>query len=237
LTRNTNAGSNLLRDILGVDPPKGYSLLLTGHPGVGKTTFVNNVFSEAMSVTRRGVYVALEPERKEFVKRLPNDAKVAYLDGHSWKAGIASSKYAVKNLSNLNELSVNMMAAAKDVGNSFLYVIDSLSNLAIYCEENEILRFLEGISSRFRARECTGLMVVERGIHSKSFYNMLRQIMDGVLEMRIMRLEGRMRRFVRCTILRGSFHSSKWNEYSLTSDGKFVSLGEVDPDMRNHPRI
>jgi len=222
-TNSQGANYGLLSGITSREVPAGYTFLLTGLPGVGKTAFVKQVFKDSVAVSRKGIYVALEPPRRADLELWSSDeAKVIYVDGYSWKAGLSPSKYSVKNLSNLNELSIKLMDAASELGRNFFYVVDSLSNLAIYSSENEILRFIEVVVSRFRHSGAVGVWVSEDGIQSSSFYNTMRHIMDGVIEMKAVDGEKNLRRFMRCNILRALEHSTEWLEFSISQKGLLV---------------
>ncbi len=207
--------------ILGIDIPAGYSLLLQGNPGVGKTKFACSIFKHALGAQRKGVYVALESPPGNVINTTPrDDVRFVYLDCHSWKAGGCKDKYSVRNLTNLNELSVKTLSAASEIGEDFFYVVNSISNLHIYCSENEILRFLDVVSAHYLTHKGTGIWVVENGIHSQSFYNMLRHITNGTLEIKIDDLGSK--KLVRWTILRGHVHSDEWVEFTIDKDGSIL---------------
>lgn len=227
--------------VMGAEVPLGCGILITGMPGVGKTSIARSVFREAASSARKGVIVALEPGRREgHESQFAKDCKIVYLDAYSWKTGASNEKYSVKNLSNLNDLSIKMMEAADEVGEDFFYSFNSISDLSIYCKEEEMLRFVDVVMAYYRARRGTGLWVVEEGIHSDSFNNMLKHLADAVLEVKLNGQGDTADRFCRWSILRGPLGPAKWLKFSISSGGGVIS-DENDPSnhktMRTTARI
>ncbi len=207
--------------------PNSYSFVLSGLPGVGKSIFSFNVFGEQM---RRGVkclYVALERPIERFLEQLQqlgynvDKSRIVVVDAYSWRVGGGSdSKYYLRNLSNLNELSVKMLMALNDIGKGGFYLVDSLTNLNPYNSEREVLHFFGVNSARFKNNLSTGIWVVEEGIHNPSFWNMLNHLADGVLEMKLTDNHNSLSRRIRAHTLRGMSNSMRWLDMDILSNGQ-----------------
>ncbi|MFQ6134516.1 MAG: RAD55 family ATPase [Nitrososphaerales archaeon] len=230
---------NLIQSLVKGEAPKGFSFILSGSPGVGKTIFASNVFGEQL---RRGVkclYVALERPIESFLDQLQtlgysvDKSQIVFVDAYSWRIGGGSgAKYYLRNLSNLNELSVKILMALNDVGREGFYLIDSLSNLATYNTEKEILHFFGVNSARLKSNLSTGIWIVEEGTHAPSFYNMLNHLADGVLEMKLVDSGNDLYRRIRAHTLRGMSNSMRWLDIDISSIGRITLRGANDEEEK-----
>jgi len=152
---------------------------------------------------------------------------MVFVDAYSWRIGGSESKYSVRNLSNLNELSVKLFMAMSEAGKGCFYVVDSLSNLNPYCAEKEVIHFFGVNSARLNGNLSSGIWVVEEGIHNMSFYNMLHHLADGVVEMRFEDKGGTTYRTVRTKTLRGMVNSMERFKLVISDSGR-VSLERFD---------
>ena len=64
----------------------------------------------------------------------------------------------------------------------------------------------------------TGLWVVEQGIHTDRFYNSLRHMVDGILEMRFEE-DKELKRFIRMHTFKGINHNTSWKPFSISKEG------------------
>ncbi len=226
---------NLIQTVLKREVPKSYSFILSGSPGVGKTIFANNVFGEQLKKGVKCLYVALERPIESFVDQLQNlgysvdKSQIVFVDAYSWRIGGGSdTKYYMRNLSNLNELSVKILMAVNDMGPGGFYLIDSLTNLSTYSADKEILHFFGVNSARLKSNSSTGLWIVEEGIHDQSFCNMLNHLADGVLEMKIMDNENDLFRRIRAHTLRGMSNPMRWLDIDISDIGRITLRGAND---------
>ena len=222
----------LLECFLNSEIPLGSNLLLIGPPGAGKTVFCENVICEAAKNKTKIMYVTLDHSPKDVLRRnsqlvgnpVTDSGCPTFVDGYSWLVGESNEQYHVGSLSNLSELSVKIISASNELGEGAFFVFDSISTLLVYNPENEVARFLEVNMARMKHINNVGLWTIEQGIHSESFYNMLRHMTDGVLEIRLK--EDDLKRFIRMHSFRGISHSTEWRSFTVSKDGLFV-LGEV----------
>jgi KaiC/GvpD/RAD55 family RecA-like ATPase len=215
-----------LETFIDSEVPLGSNILLVGPPGVGKTALSETLLCECLQNGIQALMITLDSPPKDVRKRLLNRGidlggeteRIAFVDGYSWLVGESTEPYHVRNLSNISDLSVKMISAINALGKGVFFIVDSISTLLLYNAENEVQRFIEVNVARMKNTESVGLWVVEQGIHSASFYNVLRHMADGVLEMRFE--EGdELKRFVRMHTFKGLQHNTQWKPFSVLIDG------------------
>ncbi len=223
-------GEGVVQNLFKSKVPEGSSFILSGAPMVGKSVFVDNVFGTQLQRGMKGLYVALERPIEDFVNQLKtlgyeNEiSKIIFVDAYSWRTGGGSdTKHYLRNLSNLNELSVKLLMAVEELGKGGFYIIDSLTNLAPYNSEKDILHFFGVNAPRLKNNNSTGIWVVEEGIHAPSFYSMLNHLADGILEMNLEEADKSVNRRIRSRSLRGMPNSMNWCGVDISSNGT-VSL-------------
>jgi KaiC/GvpD/RAD55 family RecA-like ATPase len=61
-------------------------------------------------------------------------------------------------------------------------VIDSLSNVMLYSDPEQVIKFAVNQASRFKEWGWTGLFIVEKGVNDQKIENSLKFLLDGVFE-------------------------------------------------------
>lgn len=203
--------------------PEG-NLLVLGPSGIGKTILCETIMNELLLTGARIMYATLDHSPEDIRSRIQargfftsqNNLSLMFVDGYSWLVGEATEKYSARNLSNLSDLSVKMISASNELGKGIFFIFDSISSLLVYNAENEVERFLGVNMARMKHAHNLGLWVVEEGIHSESFYNVLRHKSDGVLEMKFEeRDQGTVERYVRLHTFKNLKHKVMWKLFDI----------------------
>ncbi len=206
------------------------NLIVIGPSGIGKTILCETIMGDLLKEGARIMYVTLDHSPHDIRTRIEakgiiatiSDMSIVFVDGYSWLVGEASEKYSARNLSNLSDLSVKMISASNELGKNTFFIFDSISSLLVYNAENEVERFLGVNMARMKHAQNLGLWVVEEGIHSESFYNVLRHKSDGVLEMKFEESDrGTVERYIRLHTLKNLRHEIMWRLFEI-HDGQFL---------------
>jgi KaiC/GvpD/RAD55 family RecA-like ATPase len=219
--------------------PEG-NLIVVGPSGIGKTIFCETIINGLLLTKARIMYVTLDHSPNEIRTRieakgipvLEDNTPLMFVDGYSWLVGEMSEKYSARNLSNLSDLSVKMISASNELGIGIFFIFDSVSSLLVYNAETEVERFLGVNMARMKHAHNLGLWVVEEGIHSESFYNVLRHKSDGVLEMKFEDSDrGTVERYIRLHTLKNLKHEIMWKPFEI-QDGQLITQGrEREKDL------
>ena len=203
--------------------PEG-NLIVIGPSGIGKTILCETIMNELLLTGARIMYVTLDHSPEDIRSRIQardfsiseNKMPLMFVDGYSWLVGEATEKYSARNLSNLSDLSVKMISASNELGKGIFFIFDSVSSLLVYNAENEVERFLGVNMARMKHAHNLGLWVVEQGIHSESFYNVLRHKSDGVLEMKFKENDqGTVERYARLHTFKNLKHEILWKSFDI----------------------
>ena len=203
------------------------NIILIGPPGIGKTLFCETNLVDCLNSGNNSLYIALESDPREIKARLfeldenlKEKGTLLFVDGYSWLVGGSSDKYTLNNLSNLSDLSVKIISASTSINHNLLFIFDSISTLLIYNSENEVERFLGINMARMKHFNNVGFWILEEGIHSNRFYNVLRQRSDCVLEMRFEE-QSELTRAIRMHTCKTNEHETRWFPFHIV-DARFM---------------
>ncbi len=227
-------GTPLLDDMMGGGLPSGYSLLVAGPSGSGKSMLATAFLQEGARLGEKGVVAAFEigpgQSRSPRLAALVADGKVAVVDTRALDLSIDETLYALTELIQRTD--------AKRV------VIDSLSGfelaLAPMFRENfrESLHRMVAVLTSMGA---TVLMISEL----EDRYEELRFspygaafLTDAIIVQRYVEMEGDLKRVMAVVKVRNHSHSHALLMYDITDAG--IVIGEHRPDMdallTGHPR-
>jgi len=218
-------GVPVLDDMLGGGLPVGYSLLVVGPSGSGKSILATEFLAEGVRQGELGVIAAFEKSPSQLLSKkldvLVKDGKVGVIDTRSLDLSIDET------LHDLIEMITRMQAKR--------VVIDSLSGfeLALAPEFREDFR-----GSLYRmVAELTGIgMTILMTSELEDRYTDLRFspfgsafLADAILVQRYIEVAGQFKRVLSVVKVRGSAHSKDIRLFDITDDG--VVIGETMPEF------
>ena len=209
----------------------GSSTLVTGPPGIGKTTLCRNIAAECARTDTGVVYVTLDSTPKDIEEAMLSSdhfidlkSKIIFVDCYSWLIGETKGSYCISHLSNLGDLSVKLFTALQEKGPRSVVIFDSISTLFLYNMENEIIRFLQVNLARIKQMGCFGIWTIEEGVHAPTIYNTLRHMMDVTLELRFEETTALERR-IRVHTCKGAMHTTQWFPFIIGDGGSLIIDG------------
>jgi KaiC/GvpD/RAD55 family RecA-like ATPase len=206
---------------------RGDSVLVEGDVGAGKTSFCVQVAAKAVKDGMNAVYVCTNETPDEIREKLATveDAhtaeKVVMVDLYSWRLGeIYTSKeeYTTENITDLAKLLavVNKAVQEKTPGKCVLF-LDSVSELLLHNELEEVVYFCEKLSAKLKTNRTTGVYVLEN-IHPSEFRETMRFLANEIYELRLDR-QDELRRKFRVYKTRLGDHAKHWVLYQITGRG------------------
>ncbi len=205
--------------------PTNYALLLTGPPGVGKFEYVVAQAREALRAGERVVFVTLDLHPSEVRARakalhLDLDAyegkSFAFVDCYSATASdrpepVPGKKtFVVSSFSNLEGIGMAMSKAAQELGTPVRIYFYTISTLFLHNSTQAIAKFFQIVTSRAKMNMGFILYAVQEGVHEPMTMNLLRSLVDGVVEMRF---TDAMDREVRTHHMRGFQVDTTWHPF------------------------
>ncbi|MGD2249310.1 MAG: RAD55 family ATPase [Candidatus Methanofastidiosia archaeon] len=107
-----------------------------------------------------------------------------FIDCFPWRLKKSPEPFhAAIDKSSLLDFGLALSEASQKVeADSGVVVFDSLSNLMIYFDPDQVIKFAVNQASKLKEMEWTGLYIVEQGVNDAKIENSLRFLLDGVFE-------------------------------------------------------
>jgi KaiC/GvpD/RAD55 family RecA-like ATPase len=205
--------------------PTHSSLLLSGPAGVGKFEYLLARIREDLRLGERVVFVSLDLHPNEVRQR----AKALRLDleSHEGKSFVFVDCYSatsserpeppagrktllVSSFSNLEGIGMAMSKAAQDLGAPVRIYFYTISTLFLHNSTQAIAKFFQIVTSRVKTGLGSILYAVQDGVHEALTMNLLRSLVDGVVEMRF---TDTMTREIRIHHMRGFRVDAAWRPF------------------------
>ncbi len=128
--------------------------------------------------------------RKNFVRfgmdieKFETEGKFFFVDCFPWRLKKSAERFhAPIDKSTLLDFGLALSEASKEINvPSGVVVFDSVSNLMIYVDPDQVIKFAVNQASKLKEMEWTGLYIVEEGVNDSKIENSLRFLLDGVFE-------------------------------------------------------
>ena len=214
-----------LDDMLGGGLPRGYSLLVAGPSGSGKSILAAAFLAEGARVGETGVIAAFEQHPNRSRSRIVADLIVG--------GQVALVENRAADLS-IDEILHLLMREIGRIGATRI-VIDSLSGFELALAPTFREDFRESLSNLVTAMAGAGITVLMTS-ELEDRYTDLRFspygtafMTDAIIVQRYIEVESRLRRVMAVVKVRASAHSDQLREFSIDGDG--IHIGQMLADQ------
>ena len=228
-------GLDILLDNKGI--PSGNSVLVSGGPGSGKTTFaIQYLVHGAVEQNQPGLYISLD-EEPEDIKRnmlnfgwdlaqLENEIIFMFINVSPVRSGIAE-RSGLMQLGMKEFKLVRLIEAIKegiDEIKAIRVVIDPVTMFMLqYPDEEERTHAMRDLIAELKQTGCTHLLVSElRGTGQDREYQFEEYLTQGVILLRTHQREGKIIRILQIEKMRGIRIDPQPHPYDITADGLVV---------------
>src|SRR6266704_1845800 len=180
--------------------PTNYSILLIGPPGVGKFEYLVDRIRDDLRRGERVVFVTLDLHPSEIrarAKALHFDLdavegkSLVFVDCYSAtsserppESSAGKKTFVVSSFSNLEGIGMAMSKAGQEIGTPVRIYFYTVSTLFLHNSTQAIAKFFQIVTSRAKTNLGFILYAVHEGVHEPMTMNLLRSLVDGVVEMR-----------------------------------------------------
>ena len=206
---------------------RGDTILVEGDVGAGKTSFCVQVSAKALKEGMNAVYVCTNETPGEIREKLASiedahtAARLSMVDLYSWRLGEiyrSDEAFTTESITDLAKLLAVIDKAVQegDPGNC-IFFLDSISELLLHNNLEEVVYFCEKLSARLKTNRTTGVYVLE-DIHPAEYRETMRFLANEIYEVRLDR-DDELRRKFRVYKTRLGDHAKHWVLYQITGRG------------------
>ena len=240
MSERTKTGIKGLDELIEGGLPKGYSFLLLGGPGTGKTTFgAQYIYKGATEYGESGLYVALDeppfsigPNMLKFgwdLEEIGRQGKFSFVDVSPMKREtkgtfvpaalqgslIGSAKFSMDDV-------LTVIADAKKRVNATRCVVDSITALTLQFKDDfevrqQTLRLIKGLTEM----EMTAILLAENPEDRQDMTHFGAEafLAQGVIVLHMYRVEESNVRALEVRKIRGVKHTDRLCPYRITQEG------------------
>ena len=192
----------------------GYSLLLSGPAGAGKTSYSLGFVNEALSAGEKGIVLTFDIPKENVL----DSAKDLGYNFREHGDDLMILDYFSQRPDNLNDVSIALHKTVNDFcrkGRTRI-VVDSLSTLALSTGNDSIPPWVLQQRTRLGKLPSLTLFCYDPGVHPPILKLALQNVLDGTLELRLEeRDDGGFERYFRIFNLRGVGHTTRWSKFEI----------------------
>ena len=169
------------------------NILLFGDPGPLKQLWAQH-FAYGELVSGKGaIYLSItsppEDIRKNFsrfkkdVTTYEREGKFIFVDCYPRRQKSQERIASPIDTSSLTDFGTALSEASEEIGREpGVLVFDSLSNLMLYFDPEQVIKFAVNQASKLKEWGWTGIFIVEKGVNDEKIENSLKFLLDGVFE-------------------------------------------------------
>ena len=220
-SRRLGTGVPSLDALMGGGLPQGYSLLVAGPSGSGKSILAASFLAEGARNGETGVIAAFEQRanrsRGNVIAGLIESGRIGVVDTRT-------STLSVDEIAQLLIAEISRLKASR-------VVIDSLSGFELALAPAFRADFRESLSRMVAALAGTGATVLMTSELEDRYTELSFSpygtafLTDAIIVQRYIELDGRLQRMIAVVKVRASAHSNELRRFSITDDG--IQIGEI----------
>src|SRR5213080_461166 len=210
-------GFQHLEQMMGGPLPRGASILLLGDAGSGKTILSYQLLHDELESGRLCALLSYDAFPEDVQARMTEfgwdiishlrKGRLKIIDCYSGLAG--QGEGAIKDPSDLTELNIQITSfIAKTKGGPVTVVLDSLTPIFNGVEEKQAINFIQTLGAKVKKTGGLFILTASKGAIPDETAAKLKTIVDGVIELSIIRGRGRAHRFLSVVKMEGRIISS-----------------------------
>jgi circadian clock protein KaiC len=209
--------------------PAGYSVLVAGPSGAGKTVLSNQFILSGIAAGEPGVIAVFEKRPDDYLHTTPNGEEFAQLV----RAKKLEIVYVRPLDLSIDETLTTIREASLRIG-AKRAVIDSLSGLELALAPTFREDFRESLYRMVGGLTGMGITVLSTVELPDAYTNLqfsphgIAFLSDAIIMQRYVELEGELRRVIAVVKVRGSQHSKEIRKFEITATGRLVVGAKID---------
>ena len=199
---------------------RGSSTLISGYPGTGKSTFALSFIYEGARRNQRGLFISFEEPVKQLLRQ-------ASIYGWDLERSVRDHLVVVKSFYPEDHEPDELQLQLRNLVTEFKperIVLDSISALERILVDFEFLSFVKGIVASLKATGITVVLTSATSANSETQEAGTSTIVDNIVSLRNVEIEGSLRKSVIVFKARSSPHDKGLREFEITSEGVKVGL-------------
>lgn len=174
--------------------PVNSTVIILGDKGTGKEALLKKIIYEGISEGNDSLYVTLDDSPTDVVDDSEYygvdfseyENNLYFVDGYSWQAGGADSRYALEGLSDMNQMNMTLTDAMNQLkGENKRVALDSASTLLLYTDPTSTVKFLQVMSAKSTADSGCLFITLEESTHDSQTKSTVKHIADGVIKLKL----------------------------------------------------
>ena len=206
-----------------IDFPEGYTILLSGAPGVGKFEYCLHLLRKWLRDGEKVIYVTTERGPEAIVDRarecgfdIAGNGNLEFVDFFSAARGSKLRKY--QYLSHVKDIVNGIEDALDRLGSPVRIIFDSLSPLFLYMADDLMVKFVEDLTADTKQKYGFIIYNMQEGVHDPQLFHTILYFLDGQLEMKFEEGED-LERKIRVHHMKGKGPNTKWRNFIISEKG------------------
>lgn len=207
--------------------PEDSTILLTGPPGIGKTTFCNQFIYQGLKQNEAAISILFNAhpgDIKKSMKRFGWNTEgkiILFIDVYSWQTGkMITDKYTISNPADLNEFNIKIFKAIKELQDKNLKrcCIDALSTLFVYIPSDLALKFVSALFAKLKTTKITSLVTIEKDVLDPKTVAVIQSLTDGMIDLNYDPTKTT-QRLIRIDRMKDTKHFLNWMKFDIGDNG------------------